>query len=205
MTPSLCRFSSFATRRADPLVGLGEHFAFGRADVLRLLLPLAIDLRLLVAHVLDEHPFPQALVKILQPLDFLPFDSQRPWRSARPFASPAASRARRPSRFPCPRNRSAVCADLRQPLLVQRDVEAPLNPLLHVIVGGTRTNQHDLQHVSSELKSHALPLSPRTCADRASRSISLDEAAVIVLGKQRGAGDENVGAGLGARADRVER
>ena len=37
--------------RADPLVGLAEHFALGRTDVLRLLLPLAVDLGLLVPDV----------------------------------------------------------------------------------------------------------------------------------------------------------
>ena len=77
ITPSLCRLNSLRQRRADPLVGLAEHFALGRADVLRLLLPLAIDLRLLVAHVLDQHPLPQPLVQVLQPLDLLQLDPQR--------------------------------------------------------------------------------------------------------------------------------
>ncbi len=53
-----------------------KHLAFGRADVFRLLLPLAIDLRLLVAHVLDEHPLPQPLVEVFEPLDLLQLDPQ---------------------------------------------------------------------------------------------------------------------------------
>ena len=61
--PFLVSLHEFGHGGMDPLVGLGEHFTFGRADVLRLLLPLAIDFRLLVTDVLDEHAFPKSLVR----------------------------------------------------------------------------------------------------------------------------------------------
>ena len=107
--PFLVTLQELHQGRADPLIGLAEHFALGRTDVLRLLLPLAIDLRLLVADVFHQHSLPQALVKILQPLDFLVLDPQGFRHDLGRLQRRLRNRAKMVS-MPLSRRPSAVCA-----------------------------------------------------------------------------------------------
>ena len=88
--PCAC-FSSFV-RAARPAVGLGEHLALGRTDASGLLLPLAIDLRLLLPHVLDQLPCHRPWSRFCSVVKLLELDVQRRRPSSRPSAGRLAGR-----------------------------------------------------------------------------------------------------------------
>ena len=92
---ALCFLSSFASAAATRCLAVAQRFALRRANVLRLLLPLAINLRLLRLHVGHQHSLPQTLVEVLQLVDRLHFQVERLRPSSRPFDRPIGKGSRK--------------------------------------------------------------------------------------------------------------
>ena len=128
----------------DPLLGLLDHFAVGRTDVFRLLLPLAIDLGLLVADLADLHALPQPQVEVLHAVELLQ-------RARRGPSARISARLPRPTRTARRRSISirlvAQLIDgaghLHQALAVQRDVQGRLDPFLAIVIRRPRTDEHN--------------------------------------------------------------
>jgi hypothetical protein len=74
--PLFMLFDDFSQGGLHPIAGFAEHLAFGRANDLRLLLPLSVNLWLFSLYVFDQHPLPEAVVDISQGVDFFEFRAQ---------------------------------------------------------------------------------------------------------------------------------
>ncbi len=129
----------------DPLAGVAEHFTLGRADNLGLLLPLAKNLGMLAADFFDLHALPQAVIDILQVVDFLDLGAQGLGHGRAGLPGGLVGRRIDDGDLELPQL-GADLLDLGVPLGVERDIERTLNASLFVVVGRTRTNQHDLDH-----------------------------------------------------------